>query len=288
MDLLQLDVFADGPFRGNPLAVFPDASGLTRQQMQTIAAEMNLSESTFVSTTDSDSYSVRIFTPKEELPFAGHPTLGTAWALRHLGRLTADKIVQRSPAGETEVSFSDDLVWFARAGSASADLRIRTPEIDRRIASALGLDVTEVGLEPREFGRSVAKLNAAVSDAGIPHLMVPLRDASALKRCRPTAHLLEELWEGPGAYCFTATAAGAIQARGFFPALGIEEDPATGSAAACLGAYLASRVGAIDLEVHQGIEMGRPSRIYVKAGDVEVRIGGRCQLILEGSLVTLP
>lgn len=288
MDFLQVDVFADAPFRGNPLAVFPDAAELSARQMQTIAAEMNLSETSFVISCDEETYSVRIFTPREELPFAGHPTLGTAWVLRHLGLLKSSRVAQSSRAGETAVTFRGDQVWFQRSGEVTADLRNTNPSMNAAIAAALGLDDADIGLEPRELGRSVNRLHPAVADAGIKHLIVPLKDAAALGRCRPVAHLLNDLSEAHGAYCFTATGAGSLRARGFFPSLGIEEDPATGSAAASLGLYLASRVGPIDLEIMQGVEMGRPSRIQINAGSDAVDIGGSCRLIFVGSLITVP
>jgi trans-2,3-dihydro-3-hydroxyanthranilate isomerase len=288
VDFLQVDVFADGPFRGNPLAVYPQASELDATQMQTIAAEMNLSETAFVTEYGADSYSVRIFTPREELPFAGHPTLGTAWVLRHLGLVTADRVVQRSAAGDTTVTFGDDAVWFQRTGRSSPDLRGTDERIEQKIARAVGLELGDIGLEPRELGRSVNSLHPAVADAGLKHLIVPVRDAPALARCRPVAHLLDDLSEAHGAYCFTALGAGAVRARGFFPSLGIEEDPATGSAAACLGIYLASRIGPIDLDIAQGIEMGRPSRMRIKSGEDTVHVGGSCELIFEGSLKTVP
>ena len=288
MEFVQVDVFADGPFRGNPLAVFPEASTLDAEQMQTIATEMNLSETAFVTSCEKDAYAVRIFTPREELPFAGHPTLGTAWVLRHLGTLTADRVMQHSGAGETEVLIGPDVVWFRRTGQVSQDLKTTDPQIENRIAAAVGLGVSDIGLEPRELGRSVNRLNPAVADAGIKHLIVPVRDAATLARCRAVAHLLDGLSEAHGAYCFTATAAGAAQARGFFPALGIEEDPATGSAAASLGLYLSSRIGPIDLEIRQGVQMGRPSRMQIKAGADDVQIGGSCELIFEATLKTVP
>ena len=288
MDFVQVDVFADGPFRGNPLAVFPEASSLDATQMQTIAAEMNLSETAFVTSCDKDGYAVRIFTPREELPFAGHPTLGTAWVLRRLGMLKAERVIQTSGAGETQVTLEPDVVWFRRNGQVSPDLRTTDPQIEGRIAAALGLALSDIGLEPRELGRSVNRLNPAVADAGIKHLIVPVKDLATLERCRPVAHLLDDLSDAYGAYCFTATAAGAAQARGFFPALGIEEDPATGSAAASLGVYLSSRIGPIDLDLRQGVEMGRPSRIQIKAGAGEVQIGGSCELIFEATLQTVP
>ncbi len=281
---------------GNLLAVFPAANDFTAEQMQQIAQDLqppggyleNFSETVFVSSVDSDRYSVRIFTPREELAFAGHPTLGTAWALRDLGRLPAGKVQQRSAAGVTDVVLEDEVVWFHRAGKVSPDLRDRQPQIEHKIAMALGIDVADVGLEPRELGRSVNRLHAAVSDAGIPHLIVPLKDTAALERCRPVASLLEDLSEASGAYCVTATAAGFVRARGFFPALGIAEDPATGSAAASLGIYLAARIGPIDFEIQQGIEMGRPCRIGVKADADGVHIGGRCQLIFDTTVTSVP
>ncbi|MDP9067157.1 MAG: PhzF family phenazine biosynthesis protein [Actinomycetota bacterium] len=288
MDFLQLDVFAEGAFRGNPLAVFPEASSLSTKQMQSVATEMNLSETAFVTDVASDSYSVRIFTPQEELPFAGHPTLGTAWALRKLGKIDADEVQQLSRAGPTTVSFRGDEVWFRRRGDAHDDLRRRDPEAGRKIAKALGVVPAEIGLEPRELGRSLDRLHPAEADVGIRQLLVPLRDQAALARCRPAPHLVDAVGEAEGAYCFTATGAGVVRARGFFPGLGIAEDPATGSAAACLGLYLSARLGPIDVVVHQGVEMGRPSRLLVKAASDHVEVGGHCVLILEGSLVTLP
>lgn len=288
MRFFQVDVFAQAPFQGNPLAVFPEAGDLTKPQMQAIAAEMNLSETAFVTDTSRDSYSVRIFTPREELPFAGHPTLGTAWLLRQLGALQADEVEQRSPAGSTQVRLSGDVAWFRRSGRASEDLRGRDPDIDQRVARALGVERDAIGLEPRELGRSVARLNPAVVDAGIPHLLVPLRDGAALGRCRAVPRLVAELPPGKGVYCFTATRAGHVQARGLFPGLGIEEDPATGSAAASLGIYLADRIGPIELEIDQGVELGRPSKLRLSAREGEVDVGGRCELIFEATLRTVP
>lgn len=287
MDFYQLDVFADGPYRGNPLAVFPDANGLTREQMQSIAAEMNLSETSFVSATSSDSYTVRIFTPSEELPFAGAPTTGTAWLLRHLGRVTADRVVQHSPAGETPVEAKGDMLWFTRSGTVEPDLASTDPSSTAQVAGALGLEAAEVGLEARELGRP-GRLEPAYTDIGLRQLMVPVKDLDALGRVVPRPDRLRSLDGSIGAYCFTGYKAGSLRARGFFPGVGVDEDPATGSAAAGLGIYLADRVGAIELKVLQGVEMGRPSTIGMRAAPGEVSIGGRCELIFAGRLETLP
>ena len=287
MEFWQIDVFAESAFRGNALAVFPDAAGLSNEQMQSIAAEMNLSETTFVTSISSDGYSVRIFTPRTELPFAGHPTIGTAWVLRELGKVEGNALEQTSPAGPTKVTFSEGKVWFERSGEVSEDLRVTTPQIGERLAKALGVQPGDIGLEPRELGRSVDRLEAARTDVGVEHVMVPIKDAEALSRCRPVAAALDEM-DMPGVYCFTAVGAGRLQARGFFPGFGIAEDPATGSAAAGLGVYLADRTGSLEAEIAQGVEMGRPSRIYLRADEEEVQIGGACERVAEGKLVSLP
>lgn len=283
-----MSVFHAGdPFRGgNPLAVFPDPGDLEAAQMQAVAQTLNLSETTFVTSSDDGSYDVRIFTPAEELPFAGHPTLGTAWTLRHLGHLTGDSFVQRSHAGETEVTADGDSLYFRRTGTASPDMESTNERAHLEVAKALRLEERDVCLEAYELGRA-GVLRPALSDAGLHHFMVPVRDVDALARVEVDRVRLEKL--SPfGAYCFTAVAAGRVQARGLFPSTGIEEDPATGSAAACLGVYLADRLGDIELDVDQGIEMGRPSRIAVSATTSGVRVGGRCDLLSSGNLERLP
>ncbi len=286
MEFVQVDVFADAPYGGNPLAVFPDASELSTAQMQAIASEMNLSETAFVRSVQDDSYDIRIFTPTQELPWAGHPTIGTAWLLRDLGRLPELPALQRSPAGVTKVDDEGGLVWFERPGETEPDVEERSPEAAGDIARALRLERHCIGEEARELGRP-GSLRPAFSDAGLRQLMVPLRDPQCLERCTPRDDVLRDL-ASIGVYCFAAIGAGRVKARGFFPGVGIAEDPATGSAAAGLGVYLAERVGAIDFEVLQGLEVRRPSRIVVRARPGAVRVGGRCELILTGRLERLP
>jgi trans-2,3-dihydro-3-hydroxyanthranilate isomerase len=288
MRFLTVSVFHAGdPFRGgNPLAVFPDAGDLEPGQMQAIAQTLNLSETTFVSGGDEKSYDVRIFTPREELPFAGHPTLGTTWVLRSLGRLTADEVVQRSPAGETEVTLEGETLYFKRTGTAAPDMEETNERAHLDVARALRLEERDVTLEAYELGRP-GLLRPALTDAGLQHFVVPLRNLDALAKVDVDAERLGEL--SPfGVYCFTAVAAGRVRARGLFPAVGVDEDPATGSAAACLGVYLADRVGDIELVVEQGVEMGRPSRMAVSATTTGVRVGGRCDLLSTGELERLP
>lgn len=285
MDFVQVDVFADEVYGGNPLAVFLDADGLSRLQMQAIAREMNLSESAFVIRASGDSYDVRIFTPAEELAFAGHPTIGTAWVLRHLERVKGDELTQHTAGGQTALRVDGDCLWFTRSGTAEPDLEEHTPDILHRVARAFGIEPEEVELEARELGRS-GRLRPAFSDAGLRQLMVPVRDVEVLSRCRVPGDL-EEL-APDGVYCFTALQAGRIRARGLFPGLGVPEDPGTGSAGAALGLYLADRIGPIGFEIVQGVEIARPSRIFVKAEKGSVEVGGKCHLVLTGRLERLP
>lgn len=282
----QLDVFARGPYKGNPLAVFPDAADLTSEQMQAIAREMNLSETSFVTNVDTDGYDIRIFTPQEELPFAGHPTIGAAWLLAHIGALKGDKAAQRSAVGATPLELRDGIWWLERTGEPEPDHHETKPTFIAGLAKGLGLSEGDIGLDARELGRS-GRLMPAFSNAGLSQMMVPVKNVDALGRCNPRADVLMETTE-MGAYVVTAERPGFLRARGFWPGVGVAEDPATGSACAALGIYLADRIGAIDLEVIQGVEMGRPSVMKVTASEGRVQIGGDCALIFEGTLEALP
>ena len=286
MRFVQVDVFADSAYLGNPLAVFPEAGSLSTGQMQAIASEMNLSESTFVTSHSRDFYEVRIFTPTEELDFAGHPTLGTAWVLRQQKFVESDELIQRSRVGDTRVRVEGDRVWFVRTGASGPDEDDKLQDYSIWLARGLGLQDGDVGLEARELGRS-GHLRPAFADAGLRHLMVPVRNLAVLGAARPNPAALPDVHPG-GFYCFTALQAGRIRARGFFPSLGIEEDPATGSAVADLGVYLADRVGPMDAEIVQGVEMGRLSRLLMRASESKVSVGGSCHHVFNGSLSEFP
>ncbi len=286
MNFLQLDVFSDHAYLGNQLAVFPDAGDLTTDQMQQIAKEMNLSETTFVSDVDETGYSVRIFTPGGELPFAGHPTIGTSWVMRHLGWITGDSLVQRCKAGDTPIEWKNGRIWFERTGTTRGDLRDQDASVGATIAGAVGVPEDAVFLEARDLGRH-GQLYPAMADTGVEQLLVPVRDLAALESAFPNLEHMKKL-PGMGAYCFTAASAGSIRARFFAPEVGILEDPATGSAAASLGVYLADRIGPIDFEIIQGVEMGRESHIHVEAEEGRVRVGGTCALVFEGEISALP
>ncbi|MQA98683.1 MAG: PhzF family phenazine biosynthesis isomerase [Actinobacteria bacterium] len=286
MEFFQVDVFADRAYEGNPLAVFPDCSDVSSDQMQAIAHEMNLSETTFVTEASGDSYRVRIFTPHEELPFAGHPTLGTAWVLRELGLVSGDVYYQHSGAEKTKILEDRGMLWFERNGRADPDLEDSKPTIRSEIAEAIGLVERDLDLQAREIGRP-GLLRPGVANAGLEQLMIPVRDLETLARCVPRVDRLAAL-PALGVYVFTAVKAGGLRSRGFFPGVGVPEDPGTGSAAAALGLYLARRLGKVDFEVVQGVEVGRPCRIHLSASDGVVRIGGACSLVLRGTLERLP
>jgi trans-2,3-dihydro-3-hydroxyanthranilate isomerase len=286
LEFFQLDVFAQSAYAGNQLAVFPDASELSKEQMHAIAREMNLPETTFVISHSKDSYEVRIFTPAEELPFAGHPTIGTAWLLRRLGRVTADRLTQRSAAGETGIVVDGDRLWLTRTGSADADLVSKDEAAHAKVAAAVALSEDEIGFEAREVGRS-GRLLPAFANAGLLHFIVPVRDLDALGRVDLRSDLIAAL-DAPGVFCIAPYQAGVVRARALLPEYGVIEDPGTGSAAAALGLYLADRVGDIEFEIIQGVEMKRPSHIYVRGKEGSVDVGGRCELVFNGHLETLP
>ena len=273
---LVVDVFARAPLEGNGLAVFPDPGSVDPALMQKIAREINLSETTFVMGVDGDVYDVRIFTPSDELPFAGHPTLGTAWVLRrHLGVLTGNQITQRSAAGRTSVTIDDDTVWLERSGSDGGDL-----EDIGEMLSLLGLSSGDVGFDAAAIGGKTRTLKPAVTDVGVRQLMLPLASPDLVASLRAPAAVPY----ADGGYCFAPLGPGRVKARFFAPGIGVSEDPATGSAATGLGVYLGARAGDLDIEIEQGAEIARPSFISVQARDGSARVGGQVRLVAEATL----
>jgi trans-2,3-dihydro-3-hydroxyanthranilate isomerase len=273
---LIVDVFAREPLAGNGLAVFPEPGSVEPGLMQKIAREMNLSETTFVTGTRADGYDVRIFTPSNELPFAGHPTLGTAWVLRHLGILTGQGATQRSAAGETPVTFDGTHAWLERGGSPGTDLEDVDP-----VLAVLGLSTSDVGFDAAALGAASSPLRPAITDVGVRQLMLPLASPSIVQALRAPA-------SNPGidgVYCFAPLGPRRVKARFFAPAIGVVEDPATGSAATGLGLYLGARVGEISLQIEQGAEIARPSFISVEAREGSARVGGEVRLVADATLL---
>ena len=271
----QVDVFADASYQGNMLAIFPDATGLTDAQMQAIARETNLSETTFIFPREvaeerASGIRVRIFTTAEELPFAGHPTLGTAsWLRLHRRELAdADEVTLLLNVGPVRVRFLQDDA-AAQDGRVVAEMLQPAPTflggVSRdAVAQALGL-------QPNQLH---AELHPEVVSTGLPVLVVPLASFEALRQLRLDFTRERALLAGTPAkflYCI-ARAEGGWYAR--LPLYG-GEDPATGSAAGCAISYLVAH-GAAQAEepvtIRQGEFMHRPSRIVVRAGLDNARV----------------
>jgi len=287
----QLDVFTDKPLAGNPLAVITDGDGLSSRQMQAIAREMNLCETVFVQkpTGNRALARLRIFTTKRELPLAGHPVIGTWFLLAQLGLVPAQEgsvhVLQQTGAGflPVEIEFHDGRP--ARVAMTQKQAEFRPARIDR------GALARALALAPRDFD---ASLPIEYVSTGIFNLLVPLRRRSALQKIEPNPPALRRALGDSGtmAYCFTAENKHSVYARGILP-WEIGEDPATGSAAGSLGAYLVHQGRlklATPLEIHQGIEMQRPSRIRVEVlaqhGKLVPRVSGTAVRIMEGFLET--
>ncbi len=284
-----VDVFTDRPCTGNQLAVITGAKGLTTRQMQAFAREMNFSETTFVTAEcpESGGWPVRIFTPREEVPFAGHPTLGTAHVIRHAllgGRV--ERVTLVLEAGLTQVfverSGERELYW----------MRQRYPTFGRRlprkqVAPVLGLSPADLDAHPIE----------EVS-TGLPHLVVPIRSRRLLERIRVDRDAMLNLVAGLDAKSVIAFAPGArgvgrqLTARVFADYHGVPEDPATGSGNGCLAAWLVEHRylddDAIDVRVEQGMSIGRPSLLHLRAmrtsRGIEVRVGGGVVDVARGTV----
>jgi trans-2,3-dihydro-3-hydroxyanthranilate isomerase len=299
---IQVDVFTDRPFGGNPLAVFPDAEGLTTDEMQSIAREMNLSETTFVSAPEAEGadFKVRIFTPAAELPFAGHPVVGTYWVLAHLGRIELHEPV-------TTVRFE------LGVGVLPADLHVSAGQVERVVMiqakpafMAVLDDVTELakglGLDPEAITET--GLPVQVVSTGVPQMMVPvrsLREVQGLDSRKLNTSALSRACDAVGTQCVmvfcleTERPESTVHARMFAPLLGVPEDPATGSANGALGAYLVQHHVVSVAEAtcrivsEQGSEIGRPSTLFVEVDNNDgamttVRVGGRVVLVAGGTV----
>lgn len=279
-----LDVFTATPLTGNQLAVVHDADGLDAATMLAFARETRLSETTFVQTATRDEadYRNRIFAMPGEMPFAGHPSLGTAVAVARARGQSSARYVQQTPAGLQPV----DVRLDGDGDRARASMLQEPPVFGARPAAARVM--AAAGLQPRDAHE---ELEPQVAGTGIAHLMVPLRDLAALARASPERHAMRALLEPIGAMVLYLTAidraAGGARARGFFldPG-GITEDPATGSAAGPLLAYLREREPATDeLTVDQGVEMGRASRIDCAWEGDRPRVSGDVVVVAEGHLL---
>ncbi len=289
------DVFTDKAFGGNQLGVLPDARGLSTDQMISITREFNYSETIFVLPPDNPAHTrrLRIFVPGGEIPFAGHPTVGGAYVLGTAGEipLTGDetRIVFEEGVGPVPVLIRsrNGKPYFTQLTTA------KTPEKNNQAYDAATI-APLVSL--REDDVDLGDGNAIEGwTTGLPYLYVPLKNRDALKRARTRPDLLEQTLAGAWTreiVVFTKDGED-YRARMFAPLVGVTEDPATGSAAAAFAGYVGSRLsmqnGTHSFTIHQGIEMGRPSRLDVEIdfsnGRISaVRVGGASVLVMSGIL----
>jgi trans-2,3-dihydro-3-hydroxyanthranilate isomerase len=294
---VHLDVFTNQPFAGNQLAVFLDAAEIDERRMQRIANEMAFPETTFVLAPEAPGTDarVRIFTPTRELPMAGHPTIGTTFALAGAGRLRAgaSKTVLSLGIGPTTVG----LEW-GQNGLCFAWMTQPIPTFGPILTDAIAV-AAAVGVQPCELA---GNLPVQVASSGVPFLYVPLNsraavDSASVERTRLCTLLRAVDLEELPVFVFSpepADDAATIYSRMFAPVFGIPEDPATGGASGPLGAYLlkynvVSADTASRLVSLQGVRMGRPSRIYIalsiRAGALEeVRVGGEAVVVGDGTV----
>jgi trans-2,3-dihydro-3-hydroxyanthranilate isomerase len=299
-DFVQLDVFTKTPLQGNALAIFPDAREISDHEMQALAKEMNLSETTFIIPRDTateakEGKKVRIFTVVEELPFAGHPTLGTALYLHASqsvnNQSASNEILLDLAVGKIPVRIDQDPKNATDRvnGSAFGEMRQRDPEFGRilardDVARTLRIDVDEIASE----------WPSQVVSTGLPFAVVPLRSSEVLTNLKP-GFSAEELLQGTGAkflyFLSIERSEDRFEARARMFFYG-GEDPATGSAAGCAASWMAKYgIAKSDerVRIRQGVEMNRPSEIFVRAtrkGEQvsDVRVGGYAVEVLRGTV----
>lgn len=301
---LQVDVFTDQPFGGNPLAVFPDAAGLNAEQMQQLALELNLSETTFVFPPEAPGadFKVRIFMPVTEIPFAGHPLVGTHWALAHLGRVQLVEPV-------TKVTFE------LGVGLRSAHLWVEHGQVTRVVtdhqrpvflATADGSQMQRLARALSLPAEAIAEVGTPVQvvSTGFPQLFVPIRSLAEVSAIRSShldvaalAAVCDELGLSAvdiAVFTLQTTLPGrTVHMRFFAPDSGVPEDPATGSASGGLASYLVHHrlvpgtPPVTVIQTEQGLEMGRASRVMVEvegtAAEISmVRVSGDVVKVMEG------
>ncbi|MCB9077412.1 MAG: PhzF family phenazine biosynthesis protein [Anaerolineaceae bacterium] len=293
MQFYIVDVFTEKKYAGNQLAVIREAASLTTETMQAIALEMNYSETTFIlgDASRDGGYDVRIFTPAEEIPFAGHPTLGTAFIIQQkIIQSPIEKVILNLKVGQIPVTFS-----YQDQQPSELWMHQRPPDFGETftpdtLAAVLNLNIEDI--DPRFPIQDVS--------TGLPFIIVPLQSLSATKRCRVNLDRFEQLIKtsqrARAVFVFCAETyqtENRLNARMFSPYYSVAEDPATGSANGCLAGYLVKHryFGSddIDVRVEQGYEIRRPSLLKLKAqahdDHIDVFVGGGVVLTAEGQLV---
>jgi trans-2,3-dihydro-3-hydroxyanthranilate isomerase len=285
-----VDVFAEEKLQGNQLAVYPDAGMIHADLMQKIALEMNFSETTFITEKDIENlvFKVRIFTKESELPFAGHPTLGTAYVIKsmilkeNIELLTLDMKAGMIPVAFTYTDDELDTVWMKQLNPVFGE----THE-PQQVADFLGLTVDDID----------SRFPIQEVSTGVPFFIIPLRTKAAVVNIRLNVEKLEKFNKNtkakwPLVFCpYTDKPGNDLKVRMITPFM---EDPATGSANGCLAAYLVRHryfnESWIDVRVEQGAEVNRPSVLYLKAKEIspteiEVNVGGKVALVAKGELI---
>jgi PhzF family phenazine biosynthesis protein len=283
--LLTVDVFTARALGGNPVAVVLDADDVPPDAMQRVAAWTNLSETTFIlrPTAAGADYRLRIFTPRGELPFAGHPTVGSAHAALEAGVVPAGatRIVQECAAGPVAIS--------VERGDGGRRLMVRVPRADVRRTPAVQAAAVEHALG----GPPVSDSSPAVVDVGPVWLVAAYAREDAVRALRPDAGRVAELsqrLDTVGITVFAPAAAGGLVVRSFAPLAGVVEDPVCGSGNAAVAAYLAAtgRLADIGTEwiASQGREVGRDGSVLVRVGDAgrTIEVGGHAVTVVDGSL----
>jgi trans-2,3-dihydro-3-hydroxyanthranilate isomerase len=287
-----VDVFAEKKYAGNQLGVFRNAQGLLDEQMQKFAKEMNYSETTFILSDEqrNGGYDVHIFTPEQELPFAGHPTLGTAFVIQQeIFKKPVDKIILNLGVGQIPVTFhydgqKVDNMWMKQINPVFGP----TFDLDT-VSQILNLDRKEI--DDRFPIQDVS--------TGVPFIITPLKSLDAVKRAKIDAGKYLELVKDTQAKCIMVFCPEVydkqndLNARVFADYYGVPEDPATGSANGCLAGYLAKHryfgKDQTDIRVEQGYEIGRPSLLFLRAGEkqekIDVFVGGRVQMVAKGKFI---
>ncbi|WP_428912278.1 PhzF family phenazine biosynthesis protein [Niallia sp. Krafla_26] len=281
-----VDVFSEGKYTGNPLAVFKNAGKISDREMQQIAKEINYSETTFILSdlTNDDGYDVRIFTPNEEIPFAGHPTLGTAYIIQNeILKSPSENLILNFKGGQIPVSFNhqEEVLWMKQNEPTFGGI------IDPNHVSDV-LNIDKENLDNRFPIQEVS--------TGLPVIIVPLTSLEAVKNVRINKEKYLELIKHTDAKAImvfspeTYRSENDLNVRDFADYYGIPEDAATGSANGCLASYLVKyqyfKKSTINIHVEQGYEIERPSRLFLKANDdngkINVYVGGKVVKIAQG------
>lgn len=273
------DVFTTTKYSGNQLATIIVDSKIPESTMLKITREFNFSETTFVISpkADSNSFKTKIFTPASEIPFAGHPTLGTAFLMHKFYSPNTDKITLELPVGNIPVDISSNTLWMTQ--NKASYLEFYSKEV---FASLLNIDEDEIRTD----------IPIQRVSTGLPAIIIPLKSLNAVKKAKPIENIYNKLFSGINEltlYVFseeTYNNENNLNARVFFNAFGIREDPATGSATGCLGGYLSKHLNRnIDISIEQGFEIDRKSILKLNVTNNIIKVGGEVSLTAKGELL---